>query len=327
MHYQPTDALEFPRFAGVRTFARLPHVPTTDDVDVAIVGLPFDTGATYKVGARFGPEAIRSASALLRPYNRELQVNVFETLSCVDYGDSPIVPGYIEASYDQMQATIQPIAQAGVIPWGLGGDHSITLAELRAIAAIHGPVALVHFDAHCDLWDGYFGQRYTHGTPFRRAVEEGLILPEKSVQLGMRGPVYDEQDVALPTEFGFFSLSTTELLAHSPAEIGQRVRDRVGTTKAFLTFDVDFIDPAFAPGTGTPEIGGPSSFQGLGYLRACNGIEWVGGDVVEVLPAHDHAQLTAQLAAQVSYEFLSMVACSRKARAIALAQTVSTGRP
>lgn len=317
MHYQPANALEYPRFTGVRTFARLPHVRTTKDVDVAIVGLPFDTGGTFKIGARFGPEAIRSASALLRPYNRELKVNVFETLSCVDYGDAPIVPGYIEDSYDAIQSTLQPIVEAGVIPLSLGGDHSITLAELRAIAAVHGPVALVHFDAHCDLWDGYFGQRYTHGTPFRRAVEEGLILPERSVQLGMRGPLYDEEDAALPQTFGFFSLSTTELLAYTPEEIGQIVRDRVGATKAFLTFDVDFIDPAFAPGTGTPEIGGPSSFQGLGYLRACNGIHWVGGDVVEVLPAHDHAQITAQLGAQVGYEFLSMVACQKSVEAIA----------
>lgn len=314
MHYQPVDALTFPRFTGVRTFARLPHIQTTDDVDVAIVGLPFDTGVTYKVGARFGPESVRSASAMLRPYNRELKVNVFETLSCVDYGDAPVVPGYIEDSYKAITETVQPIVEAGVIPFGLGGDHSITLAELRAIAAVHGPVALVHFDAHCDLWDGYFGRPYTHGTPFRRAVEEGLILPERSVQLGMRGPVYDEGDVQLPEEFGFFSLSTTELLPYTPAEIGQIVRDRVGDTKAFLTFDVDFFDPAFAPGTGTPEVGGPTSFQGLAYLRACNGIHWVGGDVVEVLPAHDHAQITAQLAAQVGYEFLSMVACARRLR-------------
>lgn len=326
MHYQPVDALEFPRFTGVRTFARLPHVRTTKDVDVAIVGLPFDTGVTYKVGARFGPESIRSASAMLRPYNRELKVNVFETLSCVDYGDAPVVPGYIEDSYHAITTTLQPLAEAGVITLGLGGDHSITLAELRALAAVHGPLALVHFDAHCDLWDSYFGHRYTHGTPFRRAVEEGLLRPDRSVQLGMRGPVYDESDVQLPEQFGFFTLSTTELLTHTPQQIGQLVRDRVGDAKAFLTFDVDFIDPAFAPGTGTPEIGGPSSFQGLAYLRACNGIHWVGGDVVEVLPAHDHAQITAQLAAQVGFEFLSMVACQRRlSQSQSLSSTVTVG--
>lgn len=313
--YQPANSLETPRFSGVRTYARLPHVRTTEEVDVAIVGLPFDTGATYKVGARFGPEAVRSASALLRPYNRELKVNVFETLSCVDYGDAPVMPGYIEDSYRAIAQTLQPIAAAGVIPLSIGGDHSITLAELRALAAIHGPVALVHFDAHCDLWDSYFGHKYTHGTPFRRAVEEGLILPQHSIQLGMRGPVYDDADDHLSAELGFFALPTTDLLTYTPQQVGDLVRQRVGATKAFLTFDVDFFDPAFAPGTGTPEVGGPTSFQGLSYLRACTGIHWVGADVVEVLPAHDHAQITAQLAAQVGFEFLSLVALSHRQKA------------
>lgn len=316
-HYQPTNALEVPRFAGIRTFARLPHLRLTKnvdlaEVDLAIVGLPFDTGATYKIGARFGPESVRSASAILRPYNRELKVNVFETLSCIDYGDAPVVPGYIEDSYRAITQTVQPLAEAGVISLGIGGDHSITLAELRALAAVHGPLALVHFDAHCDLWDTYFGHKYTHGTPFRRAVEEGLLLPERSIQLGMRGPVYDEEDVQLSAQLGFLALSTTELLAYTPAEIGAIVRERVGDTKAFLSFDVDFFDPAFAPGTGTPEVGGPTSFQGLAYLRSCVGLNWVGADVVEVLPAHDQAQITAHLAAQVGYEFMSMVAWNRQ---------------
>jgi agmatinase len=297
----------------VRTFARLPYVRTTEEVDVAIVGLPFDTGATYKAGARFGPESVRSASAIVRPYNRELKVGVFETLSCIDYGDAPIVPGFIEDSYRAIAATIQPLAEAGVIPFGIGGDHSISLAELRALAAVHGPLALVHFDAHCDLWDSYFGHKYTHGTPFRRAVEEGLILPERSIQLGLRGTLYDEDDVNLPETLGFLALSTTELLTYTPTELGTLVRQRVGDTKAFLSFDVDFFDPAFAPGTGTPEVGGPTSFQGLAYLRACTGVNWIGGDVVEVLPALDQAQITAHLAAQVGFEFLSMVALNRLA--------------
>lgn len=311
--YQPANSLESPRFSGVRTFARLPYVRTTEEVDVAIVGLPFDTGATYKAGARFGPESVRSASAIVRPYNRELKVGVFETLSCIDYGDAPIVPGFIEDSYRAIAATIQPLAEAGVIPFGIGGDHSISLAELRALAAVHGPLALVHFDAHCDLWDSYFGHKYTHGTPFRRAVEEGLILPERSIQLGLRGTLYDEDDVNLPETLGFLALSTTELLTYTPTELGTLVRQRVGDTKAFLSFDVDFFDPAFAPGTGTPEVGGPTSFQGLAYLRACTGVNWIGGDVVEVLPALDQAQITAHLAAQVGFEFLSMVALNRLA--------------
>jgi agmatinase len=310
--YQPADSLASPRFTGVRTFARLPHVRTTAEVDVAVVGLPFDTGATYKIGARFGPEAIRSASAMLRPYNAELDVQVFARLSVVDYGDAPVIPGFIDDSYAAITATLRPLAAAQVITLGLGGDHSIALAELRALAAVHGPLALVQFDSHGDLWDSYYGgHKYTHGTPFRRAVEEGLILPSRSIQLGMRGSLYGPEDLQMARDMGFTVLTTTQLLARSPREIGDLVRQQVGDSKAFLSFDVDFFDPAYAPGTGTPEVGGPSSFQGLAYLRACTGIRWVGADVVEVLPAHDHAQITAQLAAQVGYEFLSLVALER----------------
>lgn len=310
--YQPANSLESPRFSGVRTFARLPHVQDPADVDVAIVGLPFDTGATFKVGARFGPEAVRGASALLRPYNPELDVMVFETLSCVDYGDAPVVPGFIEDSLGAIARTIQPLAEAGVVTLSIGGDHSVALGELRALAAVHGPLALVHFDAHGDYWDSYFGHKYTHGTPFRRAVEEGLIIPEASVQLGMRGPLYDADDLDTPRRAGFTVLTTTQLMRHTPEDIGALVRQKVGDRKAFLSFDVDFFDPAFAPGTGTPEVGGPTSFQGLGYLRACTGLTWVGGDVVEVLPAMDHSQVTAHLGAQIGYEFLSLIALSRR---------------
>ena len=171
----------------------------------------------------------------------------------------------------------------------------------------------MQFDSHGDLWDSYYGgQKYTHGTPFRRAVEEGLILPECSVQLGMRGPLYGPEDLQMARDMGFAVLTTTELLARSPQEIGDLVRARVGDRPAFLSFDIDFFDPAYAPGTGTPEVGGPTSFQGLAYLRACTGVRWVGGDVVEVLPALDHGQITAHLAAQVGYEFLSLVALARR---------------
>jgi len=311
--YQPADSLASPRFTGIRTFARLPCVQTTEDVDVAVVGLPFDTGATFKVGARFGPEAIRSASVLLRPYNPELNVHVFATLSCIDYGDAPVAPGFIHESHAAITATLRPLAEARIVTLSLGGDHSVALPELRALAAVYGPLALVQFDSHGDLWDSYYGgQKYTHGTPFRRAVEEGLILPECSVQLGMRGPLYGPEDLQMARDTGFAVLTTTELLARSPQEIGDLVRARVGDRPAFLSFDIDFFDPAYAPGTGTPEVGGPTSFQGLAYLRACTGVRWVGGDVVEVLPALDHGQITAHLAAQAGYEFLSLVALARR---------------
>jgi agmatinase len=311
--YQPADSLQFPRFTGVRTFARLPNVQATDEVDLAVVGLPFDTGATFKVGARFGPESIRSASHMLRNYNGELDVKPFDVLSCIDYGDAPVVPGYIEDSYSAITETLRPLVEAGIVTLGLGGDHSIALAELRALAATHGPLALVQFDSHGDLWDSYYGgHKYTHGTPFRRAIEEGLLQPERSLQLGMRGPLFDPCDLQIARDFGFTVLTTTALLAHTPAQIGDLVRKTVGDAKAFLSFDIDFFDPAFAPGTGTPEVGGPTSFQGIQFLRACTEVNFVGGDVVEVLPALDHAQLTAHLAAQVGYEFISLVALRRK---------------
>jgi agmatinase len=313
--YQPADSLASPRFTGVRTFARLPHVQTTTDVDVAVIGLPFDTGATFKVGARFGPEAVRSASVMLRPYNPELDVHVFDNLSIIDYGDAPVVPGFIEDSYTAIAQTLRPVVEAGIITLGLGGDHSIALAELRALAAVHGPLALVQFDSHGDLWDSYYGgHKYTHGTPFRRAVEEKLIRPDHSVQLGMRGPLYGPEDLQMARDLGFTVRTTTELLALTPQEVGALVRNRVAGSNAFLSFDIDFFDPAFAPGTGTPEVGGPTSFQGLAYLRACTGIRWVGADIVEVLPALDHGQITAHLAAQVGYEFLSLVAKERQKR-------------
>jgi agmatinase len=249
---------------------------------------------------------------MLRNYNPELDVKPFEALSCIDYGDAPVVPGYIHDSYDAIANTLRPLAEAGVVTLGIGGDHSITLAELRALASVHGPLALVQFDAHGDLWDAYYGDhKYTHGTPFRRAIEEGLLRPERSIQLGMRGPLYGPEDLQMARDFGFMVLTTTELLARTPAEIGELVRTTVGDATAFLTFDVDFFDPAFAPGMGTPEVGGPTSFQGLQYLRACTGVRWAGSDVVEVLPALDHAQITAHLAGQIGYEFLSLVALGR----------------
>lgn len=315
--YRPTDALVSPRFSGIRTFARLPYVPyrndsSLSDIDVAIVGIPFDTGSTFKIGARFGPESIRSASAILRPYNPHLSVHTLEILSCVDFGDADVAPGFIEASYDRIESFLEPLVKAGIIFLGLGGDHSVSLAEIRVLSKIHGPLALVHFDSHSDLWDSYFGFKYTHGTPFRRAVEEGLISPHLSIQIGMRGPVYSPEDVSMADELGFKVLTTPQLLEVSPLELGSIVRKRVGNAKAFLSFDVDFFDPAFAPGTGTPEVGGPTTFQGLQYLKACTGITWVGADVVEVLPSLDPSQITAHAAAQVGFEILSLIALQTK---------------
>jgi agmatinase len=312
IRYEPADSFETPRFSGVRTFMRLPNVQDLENTDVAIVGAPFDTGATFRTGARFGPEGIRSASHLLRHYNPSLDVVIFDHLSVIDYGDVPVVPGYIEESYRRIAEGLEPIHRAGVVPTVLGGDHSIALPELRAAAAVHGPLALVQFDSHPDTWDAYFGERHTHGTPFRRAVEEGLLLPERSIQVGMRGSIYDAGDWEDARELGFDLVPTDTVRKLGIVETITRIRERVGDAKAYVSFDVDFADPAFAPGTGTPEIGGFTSREAQEFVRGLVGLDLVGCDVVEVYPAYDPAQITALLAANVAHEFLSLVAARRK---------------
>jgi agmatinase len=315
--YGPSDAFLAPRYTGVRTFARCPHVRDLDGVDIAVTGIPFDTGTSFRIGARFGPEAIRSGSTLLRPYNPNLQVDVFANQSVVDYGDLATTPGDAVRSVAQIAEQLEAVLRAGVTPIVLGGDHTIALGELRAHAAVHGPVALVLLDSHCDTNDVYYGQRIFHGTPFRRAVEEGLLLPERSVMAGMRGPLYDPGEWARPRdELGFDVIPAEELLDMPAAEYGRRVRERVGDATAFLSFDIDVIDPCFAPATGTPEAGGLAPYQALRLVRSLAGIRFCGYDVVEVSPQLDGpGQPTALLAANVAYEFLGFTALSR-ARAV-----------
>jgi agmatinase len=310
--YEPANSFETPRFSGVRTFMRLPNVQDLKNSDAAIVGAPFDTGATFRAGARFGPEAIRSASHLLRRYNPSQDVSIFDHLSVIDYGDVPVVPGYVEASYERMEEGLEPIHRAGVVPVVLGGDHSIALPELRAAAAVHGPLALVQFDSHPDTWDAYFGEKHTHGTPFRRAVEEGLLRPERSIQVGMRGSIYDEGDWNAAREMGFDLVPTDAVRKVGVRETIGRIRERVDDAKVYVSFDVDFVDPAFAPGTGTPEIGGFTSREAQEFVRGLRGLNMVGCDVVEVYPQYDPAQITALLAANVAHEFLSLIALLRR---------------
>jgi agmatinase len=310
--HQPPDALAAPRFTGPRTFARLPHLTTLEDVDCAVFGMPWDGGTSFRSGARFGPEAIRSASGMIRTYNPVQKVQVFGALSVVDHGDAPTAPGYIEETLQRIEAYVAPIAAAGVVPLGMGGDHSVTLAELRALAATHGPLGLVQLDSHTDLWDTYNGLPYGHGTVFRRAIEEGIVDAARVVQAGMRGSLYGAEDEALPGSLGVETIPWTELAELSPAAFGARVRERLGDGPAFCTFDVDFVDPAFCPGTGTPEVGGPTSHEALGYLRALSGVRFVGFDVVEVAPTYDAAgQVTALFAANALFEMLSLVEMRR----------------
>ena len=298
----------------MRTFARLPHVePTSAGVDVAVLGAPFDTATSFRPGARFGPEAIRSASTLLRPYHPVLDVDVFETLSVIDGGDLPVTPGNAPRTAEQLAASLEPLLRAGVVPLVLGGDHSIVLGELRAQAAVRGPVAVVLLDAHADVWDQYYGERYFHGTPFRRAVEERVVDPSRSLMAGMRGPLYSRRDLEAPRELGFEVISGEELLQLSPDEYAARVRARVGDGPAVLSFDVDVLDPAFAPGTGTPEVAGLLPRDAISFVRALAGMPFYGFDVVEVSPPYDApAQVTALHAAVIAYEMLAVLAVARQ---------------
>jgi len=309
--YGPPDAFEVTRFSGPRTFMRLPHVKDLDGVDVAILGIPTDGAVVYRSGARFGPEGIRSASVMLRNYNPLLAVDVVERLSLVDYGDVPTVPGSTEASLERSRAAIEEVVRAGVTTLCLGGDHTVLLAELRALAPVHGPLGLIQLDAHHDLWDEYFGQRLFHGSVVRRAVEEELIDPARSIQAGLRGSLAAREDASLPARFGIDALSFEELAALGPGEFSARARERVGSGPCFLSFDIDFIDPAFAPGTGTPEVGGPSSREALTYVRSLAGLDFRGFDCVEVSPPFDPAGITAFAAANACFEMLSLYALER----------------
>jgi agmatinase len=291
---------------------RAPHTTDLAGVDAAVYGIPFDTATTYRTGPRFGPEAIRSASALLRPYNPALEVNVVETLSIVDYGDVPVSPGDTERTYGQVEAALAPLVEAGIFPLALGGDHSVTLAELRVLARRHGPLSLVQLDAHGDTWEEYFGQRFFHGTTFKRALEERLIDPAASVQAGLRGSLYGPEDLESARALGFAVLPCDQLRTLGPGGYSSVVRERVGRRPVFLSFDIDVLDPAFAPGTGTPEVGGLSTAEALACLRALGGIDLVGADVVEVSPSYDGpGQQTALAGANVAYELLSLRALTR----------------
>src|SRR5215217_6932083 len=305
----PPDASRAPRYTGIKTFARCPHVDAPGGVDVGFVGIPFDTATTFRPGARFGPEGIRAASQLLRPYHPPLDADVFEGRAVADLGDLEVTPGNAARTAEQIAGQLGAIVAAGVTPIVLGGDHSVVLGELRAHAAQHGPLALVLLDAHADTWDHYYGERYFHGTPFRRALEEGLIAPERSTLAGMRGSLYAPSDVDEPRGWGFEIIPCEELRATDPAAYGRRVRERAGDAPLYLSFDIDVIDPAFAPATGTPEVAGLLPHEALAFLRALAGMRFSGFDVVEVSPAYDNAgQVTALLAANIAYEFLALTA-------------------
>ena len=312
--YRPIDAMQAPRFTGIGTFMRLPNVTAMAGVDAAFIGIPFDTAVSYRIGGRFGPAAIREASRLLRPYNVEQGIEIFEHVSAVDAGDLSVIPGNVQASYGVMEEGLRSILDAGVVPLAMGGDHSITLGELRAIFKRYGPVGLIDFDSHTDTWDNYWGERYTHGTWCRRAIEEGLIDTARSVQLGIRGSLYGPEDRGGAQALGLHLIPTETLLERGVDDVLPEVVERAGRGPVFVSFDIDFVDPGFAPGTGTPEVGGPTSRDALRLVRGLRGLDLVGFDLVEVQPQYDHGEVTSLLAGTLLHEFLTLVALDRRDR-------------
>ena len=311
---QPASALSSPRFCNMGTFMRMQKVDSAEGLDFAIAGAPFDTASSFRSGSRFGPSAIRNISGMMKPNNVIMQVNIMDGLKGGDIGDFNVTPGYIHPTYQAIEEGVANILKENACPIVLGGDHSITLAELRAVAKKYGPVALVHFDSHSDLCDEVFGQKYNHGTPFRRALEENLIDASHSIQVGMRGSLYDPDEHKMAAELGMKLIP-----AHKVREMGletliKTILERVGDKPCFLTFDIDFVDPAYAPGTGTPEVGGFTSLEALDLVRKIKDLNFVGFDLVEVLPAYDHGEITAYLAANIVFEYLSILAVKKKAK-------------
>ncbi len=305
---EPIDPRIVPRFAGPSTFARLPRRDEVERCDIAIVAVPFDSGVTYRPGARFGPIGVRTASRLLRSYHPGLDVEPFRLAQVVDVGDIAATPFSIAEAVTQIEAGARAILSDCRHLVAIGGDHTIALPLLRAVRERFGPVAVVHFDAHLDTWDTYFGADITHGTPFRRAAEEGLLVPDRSIHIGTRGPLFTPQDLVDDAGLGFGIVTAMDLETDGIGGVVRRIHDRVGDASVYVSVDIDVLDPAAAPGTGTPEAGGLTSRELLGILRGMADLPIVAADVVEVAPAYDHAEITATAAAHVVYEFVSILA-------------------
>lgn len=314
--HKAKNSLKSPRFSGIKTFMRMENIETPEvlkEVDFAVVGIPYDTCASYRVGTRLGPAAIRDMSCLAaKPYSGPLQVGIFEECSGVDYGDLGSVPGYIEESFDIITEGMLPFFQNHVIPVAMGGDHSVTLPELRACAKVYGPVALIHFDAHYDTIHEYFGKPYNHGTPFYHAAKEGLVDTSKSIQVGIREGLYGPEDLTNSSDLGYASIKADECHKIGMEAVIERIKERVGDAKAFLTFDIDFLDPACAPGTGTPVPGGFTTAQALELIRGLKDLNIIGYDIVEVSPPYDPTNITAIAAAGLMQDFISQIAYRKK---------------
>ncbi|QYX56190.1 agmatinase [Roseovarius sp. SCSIO 43702] len=310
--FHPVSGFDLPRFAGVPTFMRLPHVPQGHerwkDVQVGLIGVPWDSGTTNRPGPRHGPRQLRDASTMMRAQHAVSSVRPFETVNCADLGDVGPNPADINDSMDRITAFYDEVVKAGILPLTAGGDHLTSLPVLRAVAR-KAPVGMIHFDSHTDLFHSYFGgTMYTHGTPFRRAVEEGLLDPKRVVQIGIRGTMYDEEDRDFAKAEGIRLILIEEFHRRGVEDVMAEAREIAGDGDTYVSYDIDFVDPTFAPGTGTPEVGGPNSYQALQVCRELKGVNIVGADMVEVSPPFDPSGGTAFLGVSVMYEILCVIA-------------------
>jgi len=310
--FQPVDGMELPRFAGIPSFMRLPHLKLNDenikDVDFGLIGVPWDAGTTNRPGPRHGPRQMRDLSTMIRAMNGATRIKPFELANFADLGDAPVNPADIQDCMNRITEFYNKVKSKGIIPMTVGGDHLTSLPVLRSLAS-EEPVGMIHFDAHTDLFESYFdGYKYTHGTPFRRAIEEGLLDPERVIQIGIRGSMYDGEDIEWGRKQGVTIIQIEELFDRGIKDIMQQARSIVGNEKTYCSYDIDFIDPTFAPGTGTPEVGGPNSFQALQVVRELNGVNLIGMDLVEVSPPFDQSGATSWLGISVVFEMMCILA-------------------
>ena len=306
--FKPVSGFDLPRFAGVPTFMRLPHVPLEapkiKEVDIGIIGVPWDSGTTNRPGPRHGPRQLRDASTMIRAQHPVLGVRHYEKLNCADLGDVSINPADIEDSMNRITSFYKKVIEKGIKPLTAGGDHLTSLPVLRAVAD-KGPLGMIHFDSHTDLFHSYFdGTMYTHGTPFRRAIEENLLDPKRVIQIGIRGTQYDREDLDFANSVGIRVIKIEEFFDRGIEDVMAEAREIVGEKETYISYDIDFIDPAFAPGTGTPEVGGPNSYEALKVVRELSGIKIIAADMVEVSPPFDPSSNTAFLGVSVMFELL-----------------------
>ncbi|MDG1946428.1 MAG: agmatinase [Amylibacter sp.] len=310
--FQPVDGMELPRFAGIPSFMRLPHLNLNDqsinEVDFGLIGVPWDAGTTNRPGPRHGPRQMRDLSTMIRAMNGATRIKPFELANFADLGDAPVNPADIQDCMNRITEFYEKVKSKGIIPMTIGGDHLTSLPILRALAS-KAPVGMIHFDAHTDLFESYFdGYKYTHGTPFRRAIEEGLLDPKRVIQIGIRGSMYDGADIEWGRHQGVTIIQIEELFERGIKDVMQQARDIVGNNETYCSYDIDFIDPTFAPGTGTPEVGGPNSFQALQVVRELSGVNLIGMDLVEVSPPFDQSGATSWLGISIVFEMLCILA-------------------